>query len=206
MPVHLCGHPIERGSHVCAFVRSREEEYAIRAPFMREGLEQGERLLQIVDRRLRDDHERRLARAGLDVSRAKPDQMVTLAWEEAHLHEGRFDHERMIALVNRALDDARDDGYPLVRGMANMSWALMGAPGTERLLEYEARFNEFCVGRPDVLVCCYEADRFPASTVVDLVRTHPALIIGGVYHENPFYVEPRQMLDELAARRQVATA
>lgn len=191
---------------MCAFVRSREEEYAIRAPFMKEGLEQGERLLQIVEQRSRPDHEARLARAGFDAKRARPDQTMTLSWEEAHLREGRFDQDRMIALVRSTLDASREAGYPLVRGMANMSWALLGAPGTERLLEYEARFNEFCEGRPDVLVCCYEIDRFPAGTVVDLVRTHPALIIGGIYHENPYYMQPREMLAELAQRPKAIAA
>ena len=36
--------------------------------------------------------------------------------------------------------------------------------------------------------------------VIDIMRTHPMVIIGGVLQENPFYVPPDQFLAELRAR------
>ena len=32
---------------------------------------------------------------------------------------------------------------------------------------------------------------------MDIMRTHPAVIIGGILQENPFYVPPDEMLKEL---------
>jgi hypothetical protein len=37
---------------------------------------------------------------------------------------------------------------------------------------------------------------------MDVLRTHPMVIIGGVLRENPFFVPPDQMLDELRRRKQ----
>jgi len=37
--------------------------------------------------------------------------------------------------------------------------------------------------------------------VMDMMRTHPVVIIGGVVQENPFFVPPDQFLLELRERR-----
>lgn len=197
----LGGHAVHGGRHVCALVSGLDQEYDLRAPFMREGAQRGDKLLQVIDGSRRPDHLRRMREAGLDEEQhLATGRALTLSWEEAHLRNGRFDQDEMLSLVRGELDTARAQGYPRVRGFANMSWAVKGSPGTEQLLEYEARINDVCTHRPDVLVCCYDVDKFPASIVVDMMRTHPAVIIGGVYHENPYYVPPREMLHQLHAR------
>jgi hypothetical protein len=39
--------------------------------------------------------------------------------------------------------------------------------------------------------------------VMDALRTHPVVIIGGLLQENPFFVPPDQFLDEIRERRSV---
>ena len=36
---------------------------------------------------------------------------------------------------------------------------------------------------------------------MDIMRTHPMVIIGGLLQENPFFVPPDEMLSELRRRR-----
>jgi hypothetical protein len=36
--------------------------------------------------------------------------------------------------------------------------------------------------------------------VIDIMRTHPMVIVGGILQENPFYVPPDEMLKELKER------
>lgn len=36
--------------------------------------------------------------------------------------------------------------------------------------------------------------------LIDIMRTHPMVIIGGLLQENPFFVPPDQFLAELRAR------
>jgi len=35
---------------------------------------------------------------------------------------------------------------------------------------------------------------------MDILRTHPVVVIGGVLQENPFFVSPDEFLGELRAR------
>jgi len=37
---------------------------------------------------------------------------------------------------------------------------------------------------------------------MDIMRTHPMVIIGGILQENPFFVPPDEFLEELRLRKQ----
>jgi hypothetical protein len=50
----------------------------------------------------------------------------------------------------------------------------------------------------DSVICTYDLARFGGNIVVDIMRTHPMIIIGGVVQENPFFVPPDEFLRELA--------
>jgi hypothetical protein len=52
-----------------------------------------------------------------------------------------------------------------------------------------------------MVVCAYDLSRFSASVVIYALRTHPAVIIGGLLQENPFYVPPGELLLELREQR-----
>jgi len=42
--------------------------------------------------------------------------------------------------------------------------------------------------------------------VVDIMRTHPMIIIGGILQRNPFFVPPEEFLPELRERRAMRTS
>ena len=199
--VRLAGSVIDRKRHVCAFFNSKEEKYRVLMPFIKEGFDQGDRALHIIDPRHRAEHLRRLEQAGIDVAEAeRKDQLEIRPWEDAYLQEGRFDQYRQIALIDRLLNSRRADGYPLARLVASMEWALEDKPGANDLVEYESRLN-YTLDKYDDAVCgTYDVSRFSASVIMDALRVHPAVIIGCIYQENPFYVPPDEFLNELRER------
>jgi len=46
----------------------------------------------------------------------------------------------------------------------------------------------------------YDLAKFGGKIVVDIMRTHPMIIIGGMLQENPFFVPPDEFLRELQRR------
>ena len=52
----------------------------------------------------------------------------------------------------------------------------------------------------DPVCCTYDISKFSASVIMDAMRVHAAVIIGGVLQVNPFYVPPDQFLRELRER------
>ncbi len=151
--VRLAGTPLGRSRHVCAFFNSKDEEYRVLLPFIKEGLEHGEKAFHIVKDDHRPEHRRRLQQAGMAVEPAeRTGQLEIRRWEDAYLRDGRFDQDRMLALIEEVLQGGKTEGYPLTRLIANMEWALEDRPGVDDIVEYETRLN-YVLPKYDDAVC-----------------------------------------------------
>lgn len=152
-PVHLGGAVLERARHVCAFFSSRNEEYAVLLPFIREGFEHGDKAYHIVESSHRPRHRQVLQVAGIDTAAAESrGQLDIRAWEDAYLRDGHFSQTRMLTLIEQVLNLGKTQGFPLTRLVANMEWALEDRPGVEDLVEYETRLN-YVLPKYDDAVC-----------------------------------------------------
>lgn len=201
--VNLAGRNIGCSCHACAFFHTDDQFYKVLLPFIREGFEAGDRAVHIVDPAKRERHVHALAAAGIDAKRSQDTrQLEVRRWEEAYLREGCFDQDAMLALIQEVLEEGRRHKFPMTRLVANMEWALEDRPGVSDLVEYESRLNFILPRYDDTVVCTYDLGKFSASAVMDILRTHPMVIVGEVMQENPFYTPPDVLLPELAARRQ----
>jgi hypothetical protein len=187
--------------HVCAFFSSKDEEHRVMLPFMREGHETNDKLLHIINKNGRAERLACLRGAGIDADRAEQvGQLELLPWEQAHLIGGRFDMRAVLDLHQRLAD--QNSSFRLSRVWSNQEWALEeGLPGAEDLIEYEARFNYIWPQYENAYVCVYDARKFSASIMVQLLRTHPFVIMDGLMYSNPFYVPPDEFLIELRKAR-----
>ena len=141
-PVRFAGAVLARSRHVCAFFNSREEEYRVLMPFIKEGIDRGEKAFHITDPALKADHLQRIERAGIDVADTqRRGQLQVLVWQEAYLRQGHFDQDAMLALIEQVLQAGVKEGFPLTRLVAHMEWALEDRPGVNDLVEYETRLN-----------------------------------------------------------------
>ena len=201
-PIQFACGTLDKHRHICAFFHDVDEEHRVLRSYIRDGLDGGEKGFHIVDPELRDDHLQRLAGAGIDVERAMASgQLEVVPWQEAHLRGDRFEQDAMLALVEEVLQSSAAAGYPLTRVVAHMEWALLEHPGVDDLLEYETRVNYVLPKYDDPVICTYDLSKFSAGVALDVMRTHPMVIIGGVLQENPFFVPPDQFLLEIRERR-----
>jgi hypothetical protein len=124
-------------------------------------------------------------------------QLEVRPWEDGPLRGGRFDQDIWMASFERVLQSGPAAGFAQTRFLAQMEWALVDLPGVEDLIEFETRVNEVVPKYDDTVICAYDLARFGANVVMYALRTHPAVIIGGLLQENPFFVPPEQLLVEI---------
>lgn len=200
-PIRLAGSILNTTRHVCAFFHSKEEEYRVLMPFIKDGFVKGDRAFHVVDPNHRPSHLQRLESEGIDVADAEAKgQLEVRRWQDAYIRDDYFEQYRMIDTIKEALDPAKKPPGALTRLVANMEWALEDLPGVHDIVEYETRLNYILPKYHDPVVCTYDLSRFDASVVMDIMRTHPMVIIGGILQENAFYVPPDAMLQELKER------
>jgi hypothetical protein len=144
---------------------------------------------------------RRLGQAGIDTAAAQASgQLEVWSWNEAYLAGGCFDQERMLRLVGELLGPGPAGRFAVTRLWADMEWALAGYSGVEQLVEYETRVNQVLPRHADEVVCAYDLSRFSAAVMMDILRAHPLVSVGGRLRPNPFFVPPDELLAELRQR------
>lgn len=193
--------------HICAFFNSTEEQHRVLRSFLTDGFERGDKAFHLVDQQRRDDHLSRLMDAGIDVQDALGcGQLEVRAWQDGPLRGGRFDQETWLASFEQVLQSGPAAGYAHTRFLAHMDWALADLPGVEDLIEFETLVNHVVPKYDDTVICAYDLTKFGASVVMYALRTHPAVIVGGLLQENPFYVPPDELLLELRGQQRAAVA
>lgn len=201
-PVTVCGHDLSHATHICALFESKEQEYGCTVPYFAEGLRQGEQVFTIRDAAQVTEHVQELrARLPFDTDPyVRSGQLNVVASEETYLQGGCFEAERMYNMLEGVLRQAEEGPFGRVRTCGDMSWVLRNMPGTDELMEYESRVNELTAQHDCTLMCVYDINQFSGRAVMDILSTHPMVILGHRLYENPYYIEPREFLQNLLRR------
>jgi hypothetical protein len=83
--------------HLCSIYDSPQEHYAVAIPFIRIGLDRGEKCIYIADDGTVGDVRQAMQSEGIDVERAIASKALVLATkEQAYLEHGSFDPDWML--------------------------------------------------------------------------------------------------------------
>ena len=206
-PISLAGSQLGDVRHVCAFFHSDDEEYRVLLPFIKAGFECGDKAIHVLNPGQHQDHLKRLASVGIDAGVAQQSGQFELRTNtETYLRDGRFDQDRMLQAFEELASGNIKGGFPLSRIVCHMEWAAEGRSHVNDLIEFESRVNDVWRHHDDAVICTYDLARFGGDTVIDIMRTHPMIIIGGMLQQNPFFVPPEEFLREIRVRRAGRTA
>lgn len=201
-PIPFAGSQLGEVRHVCAFLKSADEEYRVLMPFIKDGFECGHKAVHVVNPGRRHDHLERLTAAGSDATAPQRSGQLELRNNvEAYLRNGQFDQDQMLDEFEQLSSGNDKGGFPLSRIVCQMDWAADGRSHIDNLVEFESRVNEVWNRHEDVVICVYDLAKLGGDTDIDIIRTHPMVIIGGILQSNPFYVPPEEFLRELRLRR-----
>lgn len=178
------------GDHICAFYRHPAERDEILLPFLRDGLRAGHKCVCVVDS-CDPDH----VIDQLDTEPRADDQLEVLDSGGTYLASGGFLPEEMLTFWNTKTDAClREGGFGFVRNVGDMTWAHSDKPGVDELISYESELNLLMSCYPQVNLCLYDLGRCSVELALDVLKTHPKVLMGGMVLENPFYLEPDEFL------------
>jgi hypothetical protein len=168
------------GDHLCCLYDTEEQHQAGLMRLLRQGLEQGEKVVYIVDTQTADTI--------LDYWRHHPtgsgQAPSTITCDETYLQGDVLDPAAMIALLQAETEQALAKGYSALRAVVEMSWVLRKLPDSRLLMEYEARMNEFVPGTKCLLFCQYDRRRFNREVLLDVLRIHPFRAVGTLVYDD----------------------
>jgi PAS domain S-box-containing protein len=190
--------------HLCSVYETIEEHLAVAIPFLRMGLDRGEKCIYV-----QDDGTENLARAamashGIDVERAiATERLVLLSKEDVYLRHGRFDPEWVLTFWADAGAEAKRQGFRSLRAVGEMDWMLRGSPDRDRWRRYESQLTRLVAEHECVVLCQYNRLHCPPEIVLDVIRTHPTVIHRGAVCRNMYHVPPGELLGPGQDEREV---
>jgi hypothetical protein len=121
--------------------------------------------------------------------------------EETYTPEGRFDVGAMLDRIQDALRRGPALGFGRTRLAGHAEHVLADVKTADDFLEYEVRLNCIAPALRDPVICLYDITKMNAGMILDVLRTHPVVVLSGLVQTNPFFVPPELFLAELANRR-----
>jgi PAS domain S-box-containing protein len=190
--------------HFCSIYESPQEHYAVAIPFIRIGLDRGEKCIYIADDGTVGDVRQAMQSEGIDVDRAIASKALVLATkEQAYLEHGSFHPDWMFTFWKEATQLAMSEGFSALRATGETEWVLRGGRGLERWMEYESKLTHTLSESNCSALCQYNRRLFPPELILDVIRTHPMVVYGSTVCRNLYYVPPDEFLGTNQTAREV---
>jgi hypothetical protein len=180
---------MHRGDHACLIYATNGELSLAVAEYLADGLDANERCWYAAESS-RDLAEVRsaLEARGIDVEEAEAHGSLWLITaDQLYLGDGSFEPERMLDTIHEAIVRVHSDGLAAFRLAGEMSWALRPRPGTERVIEYEARAEELLRRSDATALCLYHRHRMPPELLDGALVVHPLAGVGTQPRPSAFY-------------------
>jgi MEDS: MEthanogen/methylotroph, DcmR Sensory domain len=188
------------GDHICGFYRKPAERDDILVPFLADGLAAGDKCTCVVDSCTPDDVLARLAEQVEVGPYVAGRQLEVLDSYGTYLADGGFLPERMLKFWEaKARQGPCGEGAGFARNVGDMSWAHRDERCVGDLVGYESELNRIMSDFPQVNLCLYDLTRCSGELIMDVLKTHPKVLLGGMVIDNPYYLEPDEFLASRAA-------
>jgi len=182
--------PVPR--HQCLIYQGpSSRHFSALATIVRQKLRQSQRCLYLDSVPMVAKMRAALLAAGVDVGREIEETGLVLSSSQQHLIDERtFDVDRMIGLLEDALQKALLDGYAGLWAMGDMTWEFGPDRDFSKLVEYEWRLEEFLRSHTQIGgICQYHADTLPREALHSGLLTHRGLFISETLSMiNPHYL------------------
>lgn len=180
---------VRPGTHICALYSGPAERDRLLFPFLREGMLEGDKCLCLVD-------DAQVASSVRDWVEGRPGSEQPLRSEQldvdrtsdAYLDSGRFSVEHMRSFLSGRMALAAESDFPMLRAAGEMSWMLPQLGGADGLFIYESVVNQIVEDMPAVFMCMYDLQGFGVSMLVDVLRTHPKVLLDRTVLDNPHFL------------------
>lgn len=132
-----------------------------------------------------------LLAGGIDITKEVVKGSLVLSSNRTHLEDGQFNVDRMLGMLQEALDQALHDGYEGLWCTGDMSMEFGPEKDFSKLLDYEWKLEDLLQSNPALSgICQYHADTLPNEVLRQGLLVHPSLYVNETLSRvNPHYIE-----------------
>jgi hypothetical protein len=181
-PIWITGAEIREVRHICAFFNGDDEDCREPPPFIEDGFECGDSVVQFVDL---------LTEARIVLSSAKGRRHFKLSKNvETYFRNSRYDQDRMLEAFGRMASGSIAGDFPLSFNVFRLDRASEVKTQIDHLIEFESRVDEGWHRHDDATTCFCNLSNFGGDAAIEIVPMHPMIILGCILPHNPILVAP----------------
>jgi len=170
------------GSHLCMFCQTKQDMIDAASAYFAVAHEGAEHCIWIVSAPLSVDEATAALAQQLPgfAERRRAGRFELVAAADWYYENGLFNWERVVAGWHKCIDDALARGLDGVRACGNPLWRTV--EGWRDIVEYEHALDAAIERRPIIMLCNYALERSRSEDVLDVARSHQAVIARRLGH------------------------
>lgn len=185
----------EPGVHICQIFNDDNERHEALVNYIISGIQAGENTACFSEKETETTLSDLFKSHGIAYKEVeKTGEFSLLKTGEVYFEGGKFEPERMLRLLKEFYENSMDKNRTGARVIGEMTPEVEHVPGGSRLMEYESKVSLLLKNCPVNAVCQYDARSFDGSTILDILKVHPYMIVRGAVVHNPFYIQPEEYL------------
>ena len=196
---------ISPGAHICGFYSASAERDALLSSYVRSALRSGDKCICVLDPPEAAQMRRIVTGVGddgdIDLEACSATRQLELVdASESTVPGGQFCAAEKIGFWKVAIAGIMNTAhFSCVRAIGEISSYLREVPAAREVIEFERELNGILPLYPQVMLCLYNLDYVGGALLVDLVSTHPKVLVNNMLVENPYYLSPEDWFKGLGA-------
>lgn len=188
------------GVHIAGLYETENERDAIINGFLAQGAKTGDMQLYCPTEQIGEEFCQKFEEYCPECAEKlkNTDYFSISSAKDLYYPNGTFSPKAMDIGLNQFYVESQNKGKRNIRATAEMVWALGAIPGIEHLMAYEARLNYFIPGKSWISICLYNTTKFSGQIILNVLKTHPFILNGGVFMQNPYFEDPTEWLSKNA--------
>jgi hypothetical protein len=183
------------GIHICQIFNDDNERHDALMQFVLSGLQSQEKTACFSEKETETTISSFLEKNGISYSDVQESGNFTFDHAaKIYFENDVFDPDRMLILLEEFYKSSVEQKNTGARVIGEMSAEIEHIPGGSRLMEYESKVSILLKKYPVTSVCQYDARLFDGSTLFNILKVHPFMIIRGSVIHNPFFIQPEDYL------------
>ncbi len=182
-------------THACYIYDDEIQRDKVISKFIKAGFIKGEKVAYFTDNKDPDEVIDWLINMGIKIPKDNNNEQFSITYaQNTYCPNKKFTPDEMLDYLRTFYQKVLNEGYSGVWISGEMSWALRGILGSERLMEYEALVNNVLQNRSITAICQYDARRFDGVAILNVLKVHPMIIVHGQIVQNPYFMNPKEFL------------
>jgi hypothetical protein len=190
------GVPLHSGDHLCSLHSGSAERDKVLVPYLQEGIRAGDKCLVVFDAGTPSKLIDALGGGAEVAASLESGQLDIRTFNDVPvIPTGSLTPESLFMFWEGEMRPAFESGaYTFGRLGGEAGWWLHHLPSSEELIQYESFLNRYMSLRPQSVLCMYDLETFGDGIIVDMVMTHPMIVVHDLVVANPYFLAPDEFL------------